>query len=104
MGLRAKGYATRVVDDGEVAARVGLTGRYDLLILDLALPRRDGYQVLLELRARGQELPVVVVTARPELRDRVACLEAGADDFVTKPFRLERLVARLDELLGSAGD
>jgi CheY-like chemotaxis protein len=102
-GLRAKGYSTHVVNDGEQAARVGLTGDYDLLILDLVLPRRDGFQVLQELRAKGKELPVVVVTARPELRDRVACLNAGADDYLTKPFRFEQLLARMRELLRAHG-
>jgi DNA-binding response OmpR family regulator len=102
-GLRARGYSTHVVDDGEQAARVGLTGDYDLLILDLVLPRRDGFQVLHELRAKGKELPVVVVTARPELRDRVACLNAGADDYMTKPFRFEQLLARVRELLRARG-
>jgi CheY-like chemotaxis protein len=102
-GLRANGYSTQVVDDGEQAARVGLVGDYDLLILDLVLPRRDGFQVLQELRAKGKDLPVVVVTARPELRDRVACLNAGANDYLTKPFRFERLLARMRELLRAHG-
>jgi DNA-binding response OmpR family regulator len=102
-GLRARGYSTHVVDDGEEAARVGLVGDYDLLILDLVLPRRDGFQVLQELRAKGKELPVVVVTARPELRDRVACLNAETDDYMTKPFRFEHLLARMRELLRAHG-
>jgi CheY-like chemotaxis protein len=102
-GLRATGYSTHVVDDGEQAARAGLSGDYDLVILDLVLPLRDGFQVLQDLRAKGKELPVVVVTARPDLRDKVACLNAGANDYMTKPFRFERLLARMRELLRAPG-
>jgi DNA-binding response OmpR family regulator len=102
-GLQASGYVTHVVHDGEQAAQAGLAGDYDLLILDLVLPRRDGFQVLQDLRTQGRKIPVVVVTARPELRDRVACLNAGADDYMTKPFRFEHLLARMRELLRPGG-
>lgn len=94
-GLRARGYATQVVDDGEEAARLGLSDGFDLLILDMALPGRDGFRVLQRLRAEGNKMPVVVLTGRPELRDAVQCLDDGADDYMTKPFRFEELLARV---------
>lgn len=94
-GLRARGYATHVVDDGEEATRLSLTDAFDLLILDMALPGREGYRVLQRIRAEGQQMPVLVLTGRPDLRDAVECLDGGADDYMTKPFRFEELLARI---------
>ena len=94
-GLRAVGYSTHVVDDGEEAMALSLSGNFDLMILDMALPGREGFRVLQALRARGRRIPVVVLTGRPELRDAVQCLDDGADDYMTKPFRFEELLARL---------
>ncbi len=94
-GLGAHGFTTEVAPDGDEALRLAASGRFDLLILDLGLPRRDGFDVLRELRRRNQELPVVILTARDELVDTVAGLEGGADDYVTKPFRFEELLARV---------
>jgi DNA-binding response OmpR family regulator len=102
-GLRAHGYTTLVADDGARAAELGLTDSFDLLILDLALPEREGFQVLEELRRRGRHIPVVVLTGRPELRDAVACLDIGADDYMTKPFRFEELLARVRARLRAPG-
>jgi DNA-binding response OmpR family regulator len=93
-GLRASGYATVVAEDGETAERLGITGEFDLMILDIGLPDRDGYHVLQALRARGKQFPVIVVTGRHD-RDVVAYLEGGADDFMTKPFRFDELLARV---------
>jgi DNA-binding response OmpR family regulator len=93
-GLRANGYSTFLADDGEQAQRLGLTGDFDLMILDMGLPERDGFQVLQGLRARGQTLPVIVLTGRPE-RVAAACLEAGADDYMRKPFHFDELLARV---------
>jgi DNA-binding response OmpR family regulator len=93
-GLSAHGYSTLVADDGEQAQSLSLTDTFDLLILDMGLPGRDGFHVLQELRARGKTLPVMVLTGRSE-RDVVACLEAGADDFMRKPFDFEELLARV---------
>jgi DNA-binding response OmpR family regulator len=93
-GLSAHGYTTLVADDGEQAQSLSLTDTFDLLILDLGLPGRDGFHVLQELRSRGKTLPVMVLTGRSE-RDVVACLEAGADDFMRKPFDFEELLARV---------
>jgi DNA-binding response OmpR family regulator len=100
--LRAKGYQTFVADNGETAQSLSLTDEFDLLILDIGLPGREGFHVLQELRARGKTMPVLVLTGRPE-RDAVACLEAGADDYMRKPFHFEELLARVRTRLRSAG-
>jgi DNA-binding response OmpR family regulator len=94
-GLRARGYSTHVVDDGEEATRLSLSDGFDLLILDMALPGREGFRVLQRIRAEGRRLPVVVLTGRPDLRDAVQSLDDGADDYMTKPFRFEELLARI---------
>jgi DNA-binding response OmpR family regulator len=102
-GLRAHGFTTAVADDGAQATHMSLADEFDLLILDLALPEREGFQVLQELRRRGRAVPVLVLTGRPELRDAVACLDVGADDYMTKPFRFEELLARVRARLRAPG-
>jgi DNA-binding response OmpR family regulator len=94
-GLSSRGYATKVVGDGAGALAVGSDEDFDLLILDLGLPDIDGLSVLRELRRRGELLPVLILTARDDLHDKVEGLDAGAADYVTKPFRLEELLARV---------
>jgi two-component system, OmpR family, copper resistance phosphate regulon response regulator CusR len=94
-GLRANGFATTVAVDGHEAVALAGSGSFDLLILDLGLPGRDGFDVLGELRGRGSKIPVVILTARDSVRDTVAGLEGGADDYITKPFRFEELLARV---------
>jgi DNA-binding response OmpR family regulator len=101
-GLRANGFSTFVADDGEKALHVSLTEEFDLVILDMGLPERDGFWVLQEIRSRGNVVPVLVLTGRSE-RDVVACLEAGADDYMRKPFRFEELLARVRTRLRRAG-
>jgi DNA-binding response OmpR family regulator len=101
-GFRAHGFSTLVADDGERAQHLSLTEEFDLLILDMGLPERDGFHVLQELRSRGKTLPVLVLTGRSE-RDVVACLEAGADDYMRKPFHFEELLARVRTRLRSRG-
>jgi DNA-binding response OmpR family regulator len=101
-GLRANGFSTVLVDDGERAQQLGLSGDFDLLLLDMGLPKREGLDVLRELRARGSKLPVLVLTGRSE-RDVVMCLEAGADDYMTKPFQFGELLARIRTRVRSAG-
>lgn len=93
-GLSAHGYTTLLADDGEKAQSLSLTDSFDLLILDMGLPGREGFHVLQELRSRGKTLPVLVLTGRSE-RDVVACLEAGADDYMRKPFDFDELLARI---------
>jgi two-component system, OmpR family, copper resistance phosphate regulon response regulator CusR len=94
-GLRANGFATDIATDGEEALALARSGRYDLLILDLGLPQLPGLDVLSELRATGNPLPVVILTARDQVRDTVAGLEGGADDYITKPFSFDELLARV---------
>jgi DNA-binding response OmpR family regulator len=101
-GLRASGYSTFLVDDGEQAQHLAFTDEFDLLILDMGLPGREGFHVLQELRARGNKIPVLVLTGRSE-RDVVMCLEAGADDYMQKPFHFDELLARVKTRLRSSG-
>jgi two-component system OmpR family response regulator len=100
--LRAEGYAVDWVRDGELADTALQTQNYDLLLLDLGLPKRDGLSVLRALRARKQRLPVLIATARDALAQRVEGLDAGADDYVLKPFELDELLARIRALLRRA--
>jgi DNA-binding response OmpR family regulator len=93
--LRANGFATEVVVAGDEALRLATSGNFDLLILDLGLPEKDGFDVLRELRLAGERLPVVILTARGGVSDTVAGLEGGADDYLTKPFRFDELLARV---------
>jgi DNA-binding response OmpR family regulator len=94
-GLRASGYTTLAVATGVEALSLARDDDFDLLILDLGLPGMDGHEVLRGLRARGERLPVVILTARDGVEDTVEGLEGGADDYVTKPFRFEELLARI---------
>ena len=94
-GLRASGFTITVVGDGINASELARDDDFDLLILDLGLPRKDGLEVLRDLRAGGQRLPVIVLTARGDPHDRVEGLEMGADDYLLKPFHFEELVARV---------
>ena len=94
-GLRANGYTTVAVGDGDSAVALARDDSFDLMILDLGLPGRDGRDVLRTVRSRGERLPIVVLTARDGVDDTVGSLEQGADDYVTKPFRFEELLARI---------
>jgi DNA-binding response OmpR family regulator len=94
-GLRSSGYTTVTVGDGRTAAALARDDDFDLLILDLGLPEMDGMSVLRAIRAKGQHLPVIILTARTEVGSTVAGFEDGADDYVTKPFRFEELLARV---------
>jgi DNA-binding response OmpR family regulator len=102
-GLKANGFTTTVVEDGHIASLVARDDEFDLMILDIGLPGMDGFHVLKEIRERGQRLPVIVLTARDEIEDKVAGLEGGADDYVTKPFRFEELLARVRVQLREEG-
>jgi two-component system copper resistance phosphate regulon response regulator CusR len=94
-GLQANGYVTTVARDGIMALTLARETQFDLLILDLGLPALDGMGVLDQLRRQGNQLPVVVLSARDETEDKVTALERGADDYVSKPFRFEELLARV---------
>ncbi|WCM87512.1 response regulator [Acidovorax sp. NCPPB 3576] len=96
--LRAEHYAVDWVRDGEMADTALRTQTYDLVLLDLGLPRRDGLAVLRDLRARKDRTPVLVATARDALAQRVEGLDAGADDYVLKPYELDELLARIRAL------
>ena len=98
-GLRREGFTVDWVHDGESASQVLRTEAFDLLLLDLGLPRRGGLEVLTAARAHGQELPVLIITARDAVSDRVQGLDAGADDYLVKPFDLDELAARIRALL-----
>jgi DNA-binding response OmpR family regulator len=93
-GLRGDGHSTFLADNGEDALSLSLTDEFDLLILDMGLPEREGFHVLQDLRGRGRTLPVLVLTGRTE-RDVVMCLQAGADDYMSKPFDFDELLARV---------
>ncbi|MFE9725459.1 response regulator transcription factor [Streptomyces sp. NPDC005794] len=94
-GLRANGFTTTVAGDGRTAVDYACTGGFDLIVLDIGLPDRDGFSVLREVREAQVTSPVIVLTARDSVRDTVAGLEGGADDWMTKPFRFEELLARV---------
>ncbi|HQR03605.1 MAG: response regulator [Proteobacteria bacterium] len=97
-GLGQAGYAVDWVRDGEAALAALKAGSFGAMVLDLGLPRRDGLSVLQALRARGDATPVLVLTARDTVQDRVSGLDAGADDYLIKPFDLDELAARLRAL------
>jgi two-component system copper resistance phosphate regulon response regulator CusR len=98
-GLRQESYAVDVLSEGIGAADQVAAIDYDAIVLDLMLPGRTGFQVLRDIRARKPSMPVIVLTAKDSLDDRVAGLDAGADDYMTKPFALVELSARLRALL-----
>jgi two-component system, OmpR family, response regulator len=98
-GLRQDGFAVDWVEDGRAAEEALSTDVHDALVLDLGLPKRSGLDVLAAMRRRGDARPVLVLTARDAVADRVAGLDAGADDYLVKPFDLDELAARLRALL-----
>lgn len=94
-GLRAAGYSTEHVTDGETALMMAREGGFDMVVLDIGLPSMDGFTVLRQLRGEGVTTPVIVLTARDSVRDTVAGLEGGANDYMTKPFQFAELLARV---------
>jgi DNA-binding response OmpR family regulator len=94
-GLEAAGHTTTVARDGVEAAAIARDANFDLLILDIGLPGQDGFAVLRQLRGRGEQLPVLVLTARHLVEDVTAALGEGADDYLTKPFAFDELIARV---------
>jgi len=98
-GLRQDGFAVDWVRDGQAAELAIANDVYDLVVLDLGLPRKDGLEVLASVRRKGNTVPVLVLTARDAIPDRIKGLDSGADDYVVKPFDLEELGARIRALL-----
>ena len=98
-GLRQDGFAVDWVEDGEAAEAALASHTYDLMVLDLGLPRKSGLDVLRSLRSGGHDLPVLIATARDEVPSRVEGLDAGADDYLIKPFDLDELAARIRAIL-----
>jgi two-component system response regulator QseB len=100
--LRQAGFAVDWMRDGGSAAAALKTSAFDVMLLDLGLPHRDGIDVLRELRKRGDKTPVIILTARDEIQHRIAGLDAGADDYVVKPFDLDEVMARMRSVLRRA--
>ncbi len=98
-GLSEAGFVADLARDGVDGLHLALTGDYDLAVLDVMLPKLDGWQVLREIRRKGKQLPVLFLTARDQVEDRVKGLEFGADDYLVKPFAFSELLARVRALL-----
>jgi Response regulators consisting of a CheY-like receiver domain and a winged-helix DNA-binding domain len=98
-GLREHGYAVDLAADGEEALYDQSVNEYDLIILDVMLPRKDGFEVCRAIRGEGSGVPILMLTARDSIDDRIGGLDCGADDYLTKPFDFGELLARLRALL-----
>lgn len=103
MGLREEGYAVDVAEDGDEATMFAHVNEYDAILLDLMLPKKNGLQVATELRREGRATPILMLTARDATDDIVRGLDAGADDYLTKPFKFDELLARLRALVRRGG-
>src|SRR5207237_5455942 len=97
-----EGYDVEVAGDGDTATERGTRGMFDLLVLDVALPRKSGFDVCRDLRQRGVQTPIIMLTARGQVIDRILGLKLGADDYLTKPFEMAELLARIEALLRRA--
>jgi DNA-binding response OmpR family regulator len=103
-GLREQAYAVDLAADGEDALYQAAVNTYDAIILDVMIPKKDGFTVCRELRAAGSRVPVLMLTARDAVEDRINGLDTGADDYLTKPFEFGELLARLRALLRRGGE
>jgi DNA-binding response OmpR family regulator len=103
-GLREQAYAVDVAANGDDALYQAAINTYDLIVLDVMIPGRDGFAVCRELRAAGQKIPILMLTAKDAVEDRIAGLDFGADDYLTKPFEFRELLARLRALLRRSGE
>src|ERR1700681_3249726 len=101
-GLCESGFAVDIAKDGEVGVDLARANRYDLLIVDVMLPKKDGCAVVTDLRDKGLRAPILCLTARDSVRDRVKGLELGADDYLIKPFAFSELLARVRSILRRA--
>src|ERR1700758_4524055 len=102
-GLREEGYAVDVAPDGDQATMLAHVYEYDMLVLDVMLPKKSGLQVAAELRREGRKPPILMLTARDATEDVVRGLDAGADDYLTKPFKFDELLARVRALVRRGG-
>lgn len=102
-GLEEEGHAIDLASDGDEAMLLATTNEYDTIVLDVMLPRRNGFAVCRELRAQGVHTPILMLTARDSVEDRVTGLNTGADDYLTKPFDFDELVARIRALARRTG-
>jgi two-component system alkaline phosphatase synthesis response regulator PhoP len=96
--LEKEGYAVSPCEDGEQALTQALRGPIDLIVLDIRLPKKNGFDVCRELRRRGSNLPILMLTARSDVKDRIKGLKIGADDYLAKPFDVNELLARIEAL------
>lgn len=94
-GLRAQGFTSAIAESAQTATDLALTDDFDIMLLDLGLPDQDGLELLEALRGQGVNAPILILTARDALNDKVAGFEGGADDYLTKPFRFEELLVRI---------
>jgi len=101
--LKLEGYQVQVARDGEAASHLALEESFDLIVLDVMLPRKDGFEVCRELRRAGRAMPIIMLTAKTQDSDKVLGLELGADDYVTKPFNPRELRARIKAVLRRSG-
>jgi len=102
--LENEGYAAVLEDNGKRGLKTALSSEYDCIILDIMLPSIDGFTILKKLRAKKIDIPVIVLTAKSEVTDRVSGLDYGADDYITKPFSFDELIARVRAVLRRKGD
>jgi two-component system alkaline phosphatase synthesis response regulator PhoP len=100
--LVSEGYEVETAGDGDAAVDLAVAGSFDLILLDVMLPGKDGFEVCRELRQRGLQIPILMLTARGQVIDRVVGLKLGADDYVTKPFEMAELLARIEALFRRA--
>lgn len=101
--LRSEGFDVQAAADGEKGLAMAMTGAYDLVVLDVMLPKKNGYDVCRDLRQKGINTPVLMLTAKGETIDKVLGLKLGADDYLTKPFEVMELLARIEALLRRSG-
>src|SRR5215468_12296040 len=99
----SEGYEVETAADGEQGLALGLSEAFDIIVLDLMLPRRNGFDVCRDLRQQGINTPIIMLTARGQVVDRVVGLKLGADDYLTKPFAMMELLARIEALLRRSG-